>query len=200
MEYHKITLEKAIEKLPQYEAPAMLWSVIEDAMNAEDHLSLEVQSLPQYEAPEQIWAQLDQRLEAMQPKQTWFSVTSRRWMAAAAAVMVLVIAWLFIPKMASESAEIAVTQTQLNETLRQPLEEPEDDAFAMINDLCKSRAPVCEQPTFKNLKTELEELTEAKTSIKSALGAYGDDPGLTAQLVRIEQQRTDLLRQIIALI
>jgi hypothetical protein len=77
---------------------------------------------------------------------------------------------------------------------------PDDDAFALIETLCKTQVPVCEEPVFKNLKSELDDLTQAKEELRQALGQYSDDAELVSRMVVIERERTQVLQKIIQLI
>lgn len=199
LELNHSTLQQAIRDLPTHEAPGFVWEAIEEGLALETQLATDLKKLPQYEAPDFIWEQLDQKLDQQVTPKSWSVRINRRWMVAAAAMLILIAGWWMI-QTGQTTESIAVTQVQLDDRLRAPLEEQEDDAFVMIETLCQSRAPVCDLPDFKNLKSELEELNDAKSSLKSALGEYGDDPGLTAQLVRIERERSELLRQMMSMI
>ena len=200
LELNHSTLQQAIRDLPTHEAPGFVWEAIEDGLALEDQLATDLKKLPQYEAPDAIWEQLDRQLGQKQTPSNWSVRVNRRWMVAAAAMLILVAGWWLIRSGETEEVAIAFSEVQLDDRLRSTLDEKEDDAFGLIEELCQSRAPVCDLPDFKNLKSELEELNDAKTSLKSALGDYGDDPGLTAQLVRIERERSELLRQMMSMI
>ena len=75
----------------------------------------------------------------------------------------------------------------------------DDPGYALIETLCREALPLCEEPQFKQLKTELDELSRAHTELKNALGDFADDPELVTQLVRIEQSRNQILQQLIIL-
>lgn len=88
----------------------------------------------------------------------------------------------------------------VDDVLLQACQNTDDSGYAMIETLCKEALPVCEEPQFKKLKSELDELTRAHSELKSALGQYADDPALVSQLVQIEQSRNQILQQLITLI
>ncbi len=77
---------------------------------------------------------------------------------------------------------------------------PEDQSFALIEQICVEQLPVCENPAFKALKSELDELSRAKQALQQALGQYADDPELVSQMVEIEQNRIEIIQKMIQLI
>ncbi|HAD11326.1 MAG TPA: hypothetical protein DCF33_02695 [Saprospirales bacterium] len=75
----------------------------------------------------------------------------------------------------------------------------EDPNYDLVETLCKEALPVCEEPQFKQLKAEFDDLTQAHTALKNALGQYADDPDLVSQLIDIEQARDQVLQQLMAM-
>lgn len=191
------TLQKALGQLPEYEPPTGLWDDLEAALDADGLLSESARSLPQYDPPAQIWSNLE---NALAQKKTFRISFSRKILAAAAVGLLLLGAWWFMSPDTSGQGRVVVTQETLNEEIRNSVQEKDDVAFELVETLCASRAPVCEQPDFKALKSELDELSEAKKELRNTLGRYGDDPALAAQLVRIERERSGLLRQMMTMI
>ncbi|MBV6440115.1 MAG: hypothetical protein DYG98_07860 [Haliscomenobacteraceae bacterium CHB4] len=195
------TLQHALQRLPEYEPPAGLWGVLEEALDAEEMLGESVRALSTYEPPAQVWENLEAALEQKTAAKPALRVAIfRRVIAAAAVGLVLLSAWWFFKTENSSGEQIVVSQEKLDEQIRASVQEKEDAAFELVQTLCQSRAPVCEQPEFKTLKSELDELTEAKESLRQALGEYGDDPTLATQLVRIERERSGVLRQMMSMI
>lgn len=195
------TLQQALQLLPEYEPPAALWNILEEALNAEEMLGESARALPTYEPPVQVWENLEVALEQKTvSKPVLRFAIFRRIMTAAAVGLVLLSAWWFFKSKNSNEEQIIVSQEKLDEQIRASVQEEEDSAFKLVQTLCQSRAPVCEQPEFKTLKSELDELTQAKESLRQALGQYGDDAGLATQLVRIERERSGVLRQMMSMI
>ncbi|MBN8679773.1 MAG: hypothetical protein J0M29_16215 [Chitinophagales bacterium] len=75
----------------------------------------------------------------------------------------------------------------------------EDPNYDLVETLCKEALPVCEEPQFKQLKAEFDDLTQAHTELKNALGQYADDPDLVSQLIDIEHARDQVLQQLMAM-
>jgi hypothetical protein len=201
------TLRDALHALPTYEPPFGLWDEIELALDAEDALTESVQALPQYEPPDALWQHLEARLDAAEVRKTLRMepllrpLRRRQWWAAAAAVALLAAAWwLLRPAAESEQMALHISQEALNTEVQNAAQEAEDAGFSLVAQLCQSQAPVCEEPDFKALKSELDDLSAAKAELRNALGQYGDDPTLAAQLVQIERERSDVLRQMMQMI
>ncbi len=195
------TLHQAVQRLPEYGPPAALWDALEEALEAEEMLIESAHSLPQYEPPAQVWQNLEETLAENPVSRPVLRVTIfRQLMAAAAVGLILLSAWWLFKTDNFGAEQVVVSEEKLDEQIRASVQEEEDAAFELVQTLCQSRAPVCQQPEFKTLKSELDELTQAKESLRQALGQYGDDAGLAAQLVRIERERSGLLRQMMSMI
>ena len=202
------TLHEALQALPTYEPPLALWDDIELALDSEDALAESVQALPQYEPPDAVWQHLEAQLEAAEPRKAvrleplLRPLQQRQWWAAAATIALLVVAWWLLRPTASEGELVAVqiTQETVNTEVQAAAQEAEDEGFDLVATLCESKAPVCEEPDFKLLKSELDDLTLAKNDLRTALGQYGDDPDMAAQLVQIERERSEVLRQMMQMI
>lgn len=202
------TLRDALHALPAYDPPFGLWDEIELALDADDALTESVRALPQHEPPDALWQCLEARLDAAEVQKTVRMEPALRplrqrqwWWAAAAAVALFAAAWwLLRPTAESEQMAVQISQETVNTEVQAAAQEAEDEGFELVATLCESKAPVCEEPDFKALKTELDDLTAAKAELRTALGQYGDDPALAAQLVQIERERSDVLRQMIQMI
>lgn len=199
LEKNRATLHKTLAILPQYSPPYELWESIAEALDTEEQLSQDAQRLRQYAAPGIVWKNLADALD----KQSNASMKARvslitRYAAAAIICISLASIWL-TSRPGTKAEQIVVTQQQLDDEVAEIIQE-EDPAFNMVETLCQERVPVCQKPEFKALKTELDELTEAKEALRLALGNYGDDATLSSQLVKIERERSALLKQMIQMI
>ncbi|MBN8683356.1 MAG: anti-sigma factor [Chitinophagales bacterium] len=197
------TLQKALRQLPAYEPPALLWDALETQLDLDSAMPVPSENLPLHTPPADIWANIEARLEqeapaapALQSRRggLWW----RRLSAAAAVVLLLGAGWWAMRTEGFESVE--VHQEIVDNRLLEPLQEQEDAAFEMVQHLCREQQPVCQVPEFRNLKSELDELTEARSSLREALGAYGNDPELVGQLVEIERERSRILQTLVTMI
>jgi hypothetical protein len=188
------TLHDAIRHLPQYNPPENIWE------NLAGSLDFPVDKLPEYAPPATIWDNIERSLPPVHTAPA-FSI-QRYWkpLAAAAVGLLLLVATFFLSPAESVESTIATRQETLDAVVSATLQEPENPAFELVQNLCKEQQPVCQQPEFQALKTDLDALTAAKNEIKSALGSYGNDTDLLAQMVTIERERTKVLEQLVQMI
>ena len=76
----------------------------------------------------------------------------------------------------------------------------DEDAFGEFLSLCEVKKTLCEQPEFKQLQGELEELTAAKEELNDAIGEFGTDAGLVLQIKEIELERTGILKKMMEML
>lgn len=199
-----LPLETAIETLPEYEPPQKVWNKIEDDLMAEESeatLQTAIQSLPEYEPTDSLWDSIEAALPKEKPQgkivvfRTW-----KRFAAAAAMVgVVLTATWGFFNYQATAN-NYAYSQELIDEQTLSVEWEADEQDFQTILAVCLERKYVCEQPKFLDLKSELQELNEAKDELKTVLERYGKDPKLIQQLTKIEHQRSDVLKKMVVLI
>lgn len=195
------TLQAALARLPLYEPPVSNWEDLDSALEANAVLVDSAQRLRVYEPPAAVWENVTARLPVARPMARRL-ILWPRYAVAAAMIAVLCSAWWLLHPVNGMTMpeQIVVTQEIMDPQVVETAQESEDDAFQQLQHLCSTGAPVCEQPGFRLLKSELDELTAAKQELHSALGQYGDDPELTAQLVQIELARTQLLQEMMQMI
>lgn len=222
MEKNKHILERALQAIPTYSPPEVVWEAIEDALPEQgDSHTIE---LPQYTPPDFIWEHLDKELTAHEsnvaklpthepPAKVWTNIEEglerevivpinrkRTYtiLSIAASVAVLVAFFFLIETPATEGYEISYSEETIDATITEQDWDDDNEAFELITQLCEEEIQVCKEPEFKALKTELDELEDARVEVKEAIGAYGDDPQLIAQLSEIEMERSDILKEMIA--
>lgn len=88
----------------------------------------------------------------------------------------------------------------VDDMLLMACQQTDDANFSIIETLCREALPVCEEPQFKQLKAELDELNNAHSALKNALGNFADDPEMVTQLIEIERSRNQILQQLITMI
>ena len=203
-EKNRDTLENAIGRLPGHQPPASVWDGLAAALDAEAETAAPPFGLPQHTPPPAIWANIEQALEsdrmAQQRRAQWRVFSGPARLAAAAAVALALAGVAFFARQNPGGEYLTVRQEQADEHLLAAVREAENPAFELVQDLCRERQPVCQKPDFQRLKTELDELTAAKTEIKTALGNFGDDPALVTEMVKIERDRSRILEQMMQMI
>ena len=204
-ELNKNTLRKAIDQLPEYEPQPLLWDAIEEQMDArasQGRLKEALVQLRTYEPPSDLWEAisegLDQEQEEIGPEVQSIRrpLGMRLLLRYAAAAVIGGALLLFGLWPAEDPVSYSYEEQRVAKELLEHDWDTDDDAFAMVIAFCQEEAIVCQEPEFRLLKGELEELNEAREEIKAALGTYGDDLELIAQLTRIEHERSDVLKQM----
>ena len=192
-ELNQNNLKSALGKLPQYEPPDTIWQGIETR--------LPLLELPTYDAPDFVWQQIEEQLLADEkPIKTLKILRGGKFykLAVAASIALLVsIGFWFFKTQNTEQATISISTEVVDNQLLKKDFDNEEQAFTMVKEFCKTALPVCEQPEFKTLKNELDTLNTAREELKNAIGEYAADPDLIAELTKIENERTTVLRQLV---
>lgn len=200
-EKNRNSLNDALGRMRNYDAPADLWSKIEEGVNEPgkvDDLPLQeaVEQLPLHSPPVDVWNQLNKTLDNTKEAKRVQLGRRRQWLALAAAVAMVLsaAAWVFReppPTVTFQYAEETLQQFRLDIDWRL-----DEDTFAQLEDhLNKTN-----DPSLNKLRLEYEELSSARVDVEDMLMSYGQDPQLVRQMADIERERTDIYRQIIELI
>ena len=195
----KDKLKKALKNLPIHEAPENIWNRIESELGREaddSPLSEALAKLPVHQPSEKVWENIAKELPANQSR---FKIY-RNVMGIAASIAVLLgcLFWLNAPD--GNKVEYAYSEEMMDEKLQVDNIEDDEDAFAMIEEICESKSYLCDFTDFNNLRNELTELTEAKVELQSAIGEYNTNPELMAELNDIEMERTVVFKRLLAMI
>ncbi len=205
-EQNKKTLIEALSSLPEHEPNEMLWEQIEEQMEGGLEGVLPAQlllSLPQYEPPASAWYGILKRLEADKSGAKIVSIGWRKALAIAASLAVLLVAFWQLNK--PRQVEMNLVAVNFSEETVDPLLlehdwDEDEEAFGEFLSLCEAKKVVCEQPEFKLLQGELEELTAAKEELKTAIGEFSTDADLVLQIKEIELERNDVLKKMMAML
>lgn len=192
-ELNKNNLKSVLERLPQYEPPDTVWQGIETR--------LPLLELPTYDAPDFVWQQIEEQLFVPQKTSKKLNILRggkfHRLAIAASIALIVSIGFWFFKTQNTEQATISISTEIVDNQLLKKDFDNEEQAFTMVKEFCKTALPVCEQPDFKILKNELDTLNTAREELKNALGEYAADPDLIAELTKIENERTSVLRQLV---
>lgn len=200
-EKNRNSLKQALQQLPAYTPPADAWANIADKLDAsteadETSLAEAVRHLPAHTPPPGVWNALARHLDDERGANIRRMRTRRQWMAAAATVALVVGAawWVFReppPKISIQYAQETMQHFEMD------IDWDEDaGTFEQLDQQLSS----INNPTVNKLKVEYEELTLARKDVESMLKSYGQDPQLIRKMADIERERTDIYRQLIAMI
>lgn len=203
-EQNKDRFKEQLQQLPQYQAPKKAWQGIEwklDRLQSEAVLQQSVKQLPQHQAPNDIWQNIDEQLSPT-PQQTTIRRRMWVWANVAALAAVLIGLVLLVGQWTGTEEADQINYSYSIETIDEQLLvadwEEDETAFEMIMEYCKVQQIVCEEPEFKNLQDDLKELNAAREDLLLAMENYGKDAELVAQITRLEHERSDLLKQMLA--
>jgi hypothetical protein len=199
-EQNKHILQQALGQLPQYAPPIGIWEEIHATLDADQLLQHELPALPTHTPPDAVWEAIEQQLPGIIPNRRRIGRVQMMRLAAAAVLVGMALGMWWLVQSGKEEAVIVQSQELVDPNILEATYAPEDSAFQFVEKLCETKVPVCQDPAFETLKTELDELSAAKDALRTAMGAYSDDPGLAEQMVRIERERSVLLQQIMQLI
>ncbi len=221
------TLHQAIDRLPEYDPPPAIWANVAEQLPVAHAWDAVIRQLPNYTPPTTIWEALEGQLPAPPPRFNWsiviYGVATVAAVLLLAAIWypkpqppappkpappvdvpsptVPIAAVKTRPKTARSASGPTVFERREEKTdplLTELARQADDPGFALLESFCQTALPACENTEFKQLKSELDELTGARTQLKNALGDYAQDSELVAQLVQVEQARNRLLQQLIA--
>lgn len=171
-------------KLPEYEPSDSIWQRIEAKLN-QDSFQQVVKKLPEYEPEEKVWANISSKLNKSKSGPI-------KW--AVAAYIIVGFALYFSLK----NNEVTYTKQEIAPDLLLTENDKSQYGYEEIKKICSEDRIVCEKPEFKELESELEELNSASIELKMAIGAYNTEPELITQLTEIENQKSDIIRKMVA--
>lgn len=201
LEKNKNILRDALQRLPGHDAPEMVWPKLEADLQLQAAIDFNIPLLPEHQPPDWVWDNLNTQIKSAKPgpKKSVLARIWPMWAAAASICLLLCAVWFLQPSGSGDDMSIRYSEEKVDNVLLAVVREPEDEAFQLLEEICRQPAPVCKDPEFIALKTELDELTAAKSELREAMGLYETDTELNVQLTRIERERSELLRRMMYL-
>lgn len=195
IELNKDILEQSIQKLPAYEPPTAVWNGIEQG--------LVLRELPTYEPPAMVWDSIENELYSAEKYSKKLSILRGRLryygLAAASLALIFSVAiYAYFNSSDADEVSMAISTEIVDNQIFIKNEDEVNRDKMILEQLCKTALPKCENPEFLNLKQELEELDNAYYQLKTNLENYNTDSDLVIQLSKIENERSAVLRQMIA--
>ena len=202
-------MNDSLSQLPEYDPHPDLWVRIEAdlARNAESTIepfSRVGHELPMYEPKTDLWLSIEKQLDTPTIRPIW-NQPQIRWQWAglvAAAAIFIVGAWLYLSPKSTEEIRIeyAVEQTD-TQTPVAPAKSSEDKrAEEFIARQCAEQQRVCQRPEVHELCNQLVELSTEQQRIERERQTFGDDPVLVRAQVKIENQRAEIMKELITIL
>lgn len=205
MEKNKDILQKAIRNLPIYDPPADIWNTVDRELDAHEQLQSAVEKLPIYNPPPQVWNAIASDLQET-AKEDGQSAKVRtmptyRWLAIAATIALLLTAgWFYMNNSEQASIEIVTSEEIHNPELLEADWEEDEKAIQEVAQLFVQSDIAKTEDNYQDLLQEFEELETAREEVQNIMKQYGKDPGLVRQIAEIEIDRTEIVKQMAALI
>ena len=196
-EKNKKTLREGLDRLPTYDPPAGDWETLQHRLKVEQSLQTAIRQLPTYDPPERVWAAIEAGLATRRLRIRW-----RSWASVAAAIALLVIGYQWWEAAEGSGAAALAklhysTEIVDDQLLAQVPDDADEAYFERLLGLCQEQPIGCRRPDVRALQAELAELTEARTELRAAIGAYGTEPTLLRQLKDIELDRTRIAQALL---
>jgi hypothetical protein len=205
-----VKLRNALHNLKRYEPSTSVWVNVNNTLKeaeAEDaKLKNALQKLQQYEPPAATWMKIMQDLPEPQRRRIvqMFPKIRLQMAASVLGVMFAIGAYFYVTKTPPDGiSEVVYSQEMIDDEVLKAnaaINIEDENAFAMVDEICTQHAFVCEQPEVKNLKSTLDELNMAHAELKDAIGNYGTDSDLQQKLQAIDMERTEILKKIMTYI
>ncbi|MCB2221789.1 MAG: hypothetical protein KQI35_15450 [Bacteroidetes bacterium] len=221
MEKNKKILDKALLKLPLYSPEDKVWKTISSQleMNTKNFLKEQmgaiqppdfiwekidaeltrhdkISSLTHINPPEMVWEKIELQLAEKESRSSnRKAILFMSWTSAIAAI--LIFGFLISSLFHSKPNNITYSEEWIEIPKKLQWNENEEEIELTLNLLCSERPTVCQSPDYKKLKQELSFLNESKQAILNQLSKYETNPELEQLLVKIELERTSLIKEMI---
>ena len=226
-------LRRALHHLPTHEPEAATWPRILAQLTAEEAVARTLPHLPTHEPDDALWSAIAARLDAPeetpvfrtpddspQIKPLWPAATLRLISGVAAAVLLLLAAWLLRPAPAPMALPGTVAATEAaatphetiaysEEVVTAPAASPAaplafdplgEQGVAFIDAHCTSLPTVCQSDEFQQLRSQLTELETQEQSLRQDVRRFGSTPELVQHQVHITTLKATVTRELIQLL
>jgi len=187
-----------IPHLPEYEPDKAMWGKIEAQLQFEEKLDNQLLQLPEFEFKEDIWAKISDQLNVdvkAKPsnKIKKFIIYS---LSAAAAIVLL----FGLSSILSNKPETEINYSQETVSIDEQVEISETvefDPIKLLDQNCLSVPEICSSPEFIEKKDLLLELDTEYRNISEVINRYGESPELIKSLIKIENLKSEIIKDLI---
>jgi hypothetical protein len=189
--------KEALAQLPAYDPPLKVWEDIEENLVQEEAIGVGLKRLPDYDPPTEVWDNIRKEVARNSGKR----ISLRPLLLRVAAAMTLLVGmWFLLQKNHSgESVSITYSEERLPKAVALPVNGQDEAAFSMVEDWCRQHNWICSSQEFTSLQEELSDLSSARNRLVKALSPYEENPVLRSMLSRIERERSEVLKQMAAM-
>lgn len=226
-------LRRALHHLPTHEPEATAWPRILAQLTADEAVARALPHLPTHEPDAALWNAITARLDtpeetpvfrapdtAPESRPLWPAATLRLLSGVAAALVLVLAAWLLRPAHTPEAlpGTMAATETASmphetiaysEEVVAAPAASPAapvpfdplgEQGLAFIDAHCTSLPSVCQSDEFQQLRSQLTELETEEQTLRQDARRFGSTPELVQHQVRITTLKATVTRELIQLL
>ena len=156
-----------------------------------------IEDLPQFSPEDELWGKIEAELEGEKRVKT-FRMSPLRW---AAILLLPLMAGGTLWVLNSSPVQLSYSEELLPDWVAIPQLIAQDDDFQLfLEEECQPGRDICENPEFKSLMTELQELSNEFNSINVVMDESGNDAFLVKARSRLEKEEVRLKRRIVELL
>ncbi len=197
-----------LKNLPQHDPAPDLWNRIEADLDADALIDSRLPGLPVREPGADLWDRIDSDLSETKVipigRGNIRQLGATRWMAVAAAILVVMGGWWLWPDNQTQTGErvrVAYSVEIAPNLPAEPLESAADSrAEDFITRQCAEEQLACQKPEIHELRNQLVELKQEQQRIGQEIALFGADPALVRAQVKVENQRAEVTKEIITLL
>ena len=146
---------------------------------------------------EDLWERVSSQLDSKERQSP-----GNKWYAIAAALILLISASIYI--LIGTLNQESVTYAVAVETIVSEEEYIDNDldvlTLSFIRESCLKDLQVCNTEEFKELKIQLDETSFEIDNLNEMIAKYGDTPDLVKSKIKIENFRSEIMRQLVQII
>jgi len=187
-----VVLHEAINELPKLAPKEDIW----DSIASELTLKESIAKLAQHSPPEGLWNEIDKKVDApvvhLKRASSYYY-----WLSGVAAVLLL--GFILFPLLnTNEKTQISYSEELIEVEPIEDWNATTQDLEMMLEDLCEQNPRVCKSPEFEELNAELQFLDASKIAVLEQINPYEDRKEAEVLLTKIELERVEVLKKLIA--
>jgi len=155
-----------------------------------------VADLPVFSPEEGLWEQIETELEEEKPAKG----RRRNYMRWAAILLLPLVAGGLYLTIGFGASQLDYTEETIPEWPLTQLITPDNDFSVFLQEECQPGRDICENPEFKLLMTELQEVSDEFNTMVTMIDESGMDEFLVKARSRLEKEEVRLKRKIVELL
>ena len=148
---------------------------------------------------EELWNRVDEKLA--RPKARTLSLKYIGYGIAASVILCSTLVNYYVSNQKINDSITFETYSQTEILDEEVFDESLDkETLAFINENCLKDLQICQTKEFKELKNQLDEAEYEIDNLNDMISKYGDSPSLVKSKIKIENFRSEVMRQLVQII